>query len=286
MGPLVKRLVLPEAKLLADAQALAKQGDLEGAMGLYEELIAGYPATEEAHLGLQLYVRVLIKSGQFHSKATYFKAMSNSPSHPLRDLARIFWIDASLENGEYPVVANYFQAQIDHNKGTVIEEDAYLQLGLLYLSYANDKDAARQEYNNLEAKFPNSEFLPLLASFIDLHEPGGSRAKRIQAMVAAAAAVAEVIPEQFALHSAYPNPFNPSTTLRYDLPTGSNVTLTVHDVLGREVAILADGFTAAGSHQTIWYGRNQRGTGVPSGVYIARLVTPEFTQSTKMVFLK
>jgi hypothetical protein len=90
----------------------------------------------------------------------------------------------------------------------------------------------------------------------------------------------------FRLHQNYPNPFNPVSTIRYDLPQGSDVSLVVFDILGREVIRLVDSFMEPGYHHVQWDGRDAGGRQVPSGIYIARLVTPEYSKSIKMVLLK
>ena len=94
------------------------------------------------------------------------------------------------------------------------------------------------------------------------------------------------IPEEFALHANYPNPFNPSTTLRYDLPEAAEVTLLVYDLLGREVVRLVDGRLEAGYHRVVWNGRDARGREVPTGMYIVLMATPEYRESIKLVMLK
>ncbi|MFC1620616.1 LamG-like jellyroll fold domain-containing protein, partial [Candidatus Neomarinimicrobiota bacterium] len=96
----------------------------------------------------------------------------------------------------------------------------------------------------------------------------------------------EAMPSEYALHAAYPNPFNPVSTIRYDLPQGSAVSLVVYDIMGREVARLVDGYMELGNQQVIWDSRDKNGREIPSGIYIARLVTPEYTKSIKMVLLK
>ena len=88
-------------------------------------------------------------------------------------------------------------------------------------------------------------------------------------------------PREFALHPAYPNPFNPASTIQYDLPQATEVSLVVFDILGREVAMLVDSYMESGYHRVQWNGQ-----GFPSGIYIARLVTPAYTKSIKMVLLK
>ena len=93
-------------------------------------------------------------------------------------------------------------------------------------------------------------------------------------------------PEQPHLSNSYPNPFNSATTLHFDFPVATQTTLIIHDILGREVARLVDGMQPTGYHQAFWNGQDHVGQAVPSGIYIARLVTPEYTKSIKMVLLK
>ncbi len=91
----------------------------------------------------------------------------------------------------------------------------------------------------------------------------------------------DVIPTAIALHGNYPNPFNPTTTISFDLPSASPVKLSVYDLLGREVAALVDAPLAAGSHQITF-----DGTGRASGVYIVRLTAAQTTLTSKMVLMK
>ncbi|MCH7574705.1 MAG: FG-GAP repeat protein [Candidatus Marinimicrobia bacterium] len=97
---------------------------------------------------------------------------------------------------------------------------------------------------------------------------------------------AKPVPKQFALHNNYPNPFNPRTTILFDVPTSTNATLIVYDLTGREVVRLVDGLVDAGYHQKIWDGLSSRGRKVASGIYIARLSTPRYSKSVKMLLLK
>ncbi|MCK4578120.1 MAG: T9SS type A sorting domain-containing protein, partial [Candidatus Marinimicrobia bacterium] len=93
-------------------------------------------------------------------------------------------------------------------------------------------------------------------------------------------------PESFVLSQNYPNPFNPNTTFQYDLPTATNVVFVIYDILGREIVRLVDAPEDAGPHQVIWTGKDKFGRDLASGVYIYRLVTPEYTKSIKMLLLK
>lgn len=83
------------------------------------------------------------------------------------------------------------------------------------------------------------------------------------------------------LHQNYPNPFNPTTTITYDLPQAASVRLTVSDVLGRQVAVLADGRQVAGSHQIAF-----NAVGLPTGVYLYRLEVGGQVQTRRMLLVK
>ncbi len=91
-----------------------------------------------------------------------------------------------------------------------------------------------------------------------------------------------VLPSRMQLHQNYPNPFNPSTVIRFELDQPSTATLTVHNVLGREVARLADGLQDRGIHEVRW--QPQAGADA-AGVYIYRLTAGEFSISKRMVYL-
>ncbi|HEU4928956.1 MAG TPA: FlgD immunoglobulin-like domain containing protein, partial [Candidatus Krumholzibacteria bacterium] len=96
----------------------------------------------------------------------------------------------------------------------------------------------------------------------------------------------KAVPARFALHDNRPNPFNPSTTIAYDLPRASRVTLTVYDVRGREVVTLVSGSRPAGEHRAEWDGRDAQRQPVASGVYFCRMAAEGFVQTKKMVLLK
>ena len=94
------------------------------------------------------------------------------------------------------------------------------------------------------------------------------------------------IPTEFALHENYPNPFNPSTTLRFDLPEASNITLTIYNMLGQKVRTFDYQNTSAGYHSVKWNATNDYGDPVGAGVYLYQLQTKDFVKTRKMVLLK
>ncbi len=94
------------------------------------------------------------------------------------------------------------------------------------------------------------------------------------------------VPVVFSLERNYPNPFNPETNIRYNIPKDVQVTLTVYSVLGTKIATLVDQNQKAGSYVAHWDGKDNRGLSVSSGVYFYKLVAGDFTATYKMLLMK
>ena len=82
---------------------------------------------------------------------------------------------------------------------------------------------------------------------------------------------ARLVPRTFGLEANYPNPFNPSTAIRYRLPHAAKTRLVIYDVLGQRVRTLVDALESTGFHQAVWEGRNDASQPVAAGVYFYRL---------------
>ena len=95
-----------------------------------------------------------------------------------------------------------------------------------------------------------------------------------------------LLPDKFAFHQNFPNPFNPVTTLRYDLPENSFVNVTIYDMLGREIRSLVNTTQDAGFKSVIWNATNDFGKPVSAGVYLYQIQAGDFIQTKKMVLLK
>jgi len=88
-------------------------------------------------------------------------------------------------------------------------------------------------------------------------------------------------PREFSLAQNFPNPFNPTTTIQFDLPKAGHAALKVYNSLGEEVASLVAADLPAGSFQAAW-----NASGVPSGTYFYRLIAGDFSQTRKLVLMK
>ncbi|MDP2982012.1 MAG: T9SS type A sorting domain-containing protein [Candidatus Latescibacter sp.] len=98
-------------------------------------------------------------------------------------------------------------------------------------------------------------------------------------------AAAEV-PNVFTLFQNTPNPFNPATTISYNLRKSSLISLKVYDLLGREVTTLAEGDTPAGQHRVVWNGSDYSRKQVSSGVYFYRLIAGGREETRKMLLAR
>ena len=91
---------------------------------------------------------------------------------------------------------------------------------------------------------------------------------------------------KFELYQNYPNPFNFETTIEFEIPFDSWVSVKIYDILGREIKTLVSGFKSAGRHKVIWDGRDEQGSYISSGVYFCRMTAGSFSKTIKIVLTK
>ena len=95
-----------------------------------------------------------------------------------------------------------------------------------------------------------------------------------------------LFPHKYALQQNFPNPFNPRTTIHYELPNQELVQIIIFNLLGHQVKRLVDGFRGAGVNSIVWDGTNDHGQPVSAGIYIYQLQAGGFLQTRKMILLK
>lgn len=94
------------------------------------------------------------------------------------------------------------------------------------------------------------------------------------------------LPKSFRLEQNFPNPFNASTTITYELAYPEKATLTIYNLTGRKIRTLSEGRKSAGQHRLVWDGKDENGDTVSSGIYLYRLTVGELTRVRKMMFVK
>ena len=96
----------------------------------------------------------------------------------------------------------------------------------------------------------------------------------------------DFLPDQFELHANFPNPFNPTTSINYDLPENASVSLMIYDIMGREIKHLVNEAQNAGFKAIMWDGTNNYGQQVGTGMYLYQIKAGSFTQTRKMLLMK
>jgi hypothetical protein len=156
-------------------------------------------------------------------------------------------------------------------------------------------NSLRVSFAGVEAQTGSGPFAELLFERIDpAFAPDDLRLTEVQLnegevetrIAASTLAAAAPLPHSLALHPNYPNPFNPRTTINYDLPADDRVRLTVYNLTGQQVRVLVDGPQPAGRHTAVWHGMDDSGSRVGSGVYLFRLETDSGILVRKMLLIK
>jgi hypothetical protein len=93
-------------------------------------------------------------------------------------------------------------------------------------------------------------------------------------------------PQYYSLEQNYPNPFNPQTRIDYQIPQTANVNISVFNIIGQLVATLVDEVKSSGQYSVSWNAIDQNGLHVSSGVYIARMVSNNYSASIKLTLIK
>jgi hypothetical protein len=97
----------------------------------------------------------------------------------------------------------------------------------------------------------------------------------------------DLTPSEFGLEDNYPNPFNPSTRIKFSIPSDMNITMNIYDVMGRKVNTILSGSHRAGRYSVTWNGSDQHGRSVSSGIYFYELKgADDLVDTRKMILIK
>ena len=140
-------------------------------------------------------------------------------------------------------------------------------------------------YLSIPLKFDGNDYQVSTVSLKGIKIVGGD-GSIIKSITRTESSEIKAIPVSFALQQNFPNPFNPSTEIRFDLPENDNVTLAVYNMMGQKIKTLTSGNMSPGYHSIIWNGTNDAGAKVATGMYFYSINTSSFQSIKKMLFLK
>ena len=146
-------------------------------------------------------------------------------------------------------------------------------------------EATDNSYMSIPVEFMGNE---RENSFVNLEsiKLAGADGSLINTVARTNSSEVKVIPGAFALHQNFPNPFNPSTEIRFDLPEAGNINLAIYNLMGQKIRTLSSDNMTPGYHAIIWDGTNDIGSQVATGMYFYSIQSSEFQATKKMLFLK
>ncbi len=188
--------------------------------------------------------------------------------------------------------ANNFELlKNEFSENAAIVKPALFNLVCLNYNQLNDVSKAKEYLDELKSQFPNDELTLHAIIMTGDIDNISSRAYGINKEANAITEKNE-IPDKYDLLGNYPNPFNPTTTIRYSLPYQSSVELKIYDIMGREIKSFSFPAQSQGYQNVIWNGTNENGDHVSSGIYlytikIKSLENDEtFQETSKLLLMK
>ncbi len=146
---------------------------------------------------------------------------------------------------------------------------------------SNDSGASWRDINSTWTYHKTVRGFIVVGSNLLAAVDSGICMRPLSEIVAAAPKIGGDTPKSFSLAQNYPNPFNPATEIRFTLSTTNHTTLTIYDLLGREVATLISATLRPGTHSARW-----DASGFRSGIYLCRLTSGHYTSTRKLLLLK
>jgi tetratricopeptide (TPR) repeat protein len=273
----------PAWQAFAAAAELENSGRYSEAIEAYQGVVEDFPESIVALESLDriFYVTDIIE-GDFDALVDYYQAMVDTSSFAALALASNELQTRSL------VKAYEFQEALDRYEAIVanpptVYDSVYAVIGVGYVYLAAEAAGQGLDVISPVGMFP--ELKP--ASYEDYLQ----RCDELLAWIEnyenmLAKKESAVVPERFTLMQPYPNPFNATTRISYELLEPMDVRMIIYDVLGRKVATLVDRRQDAGEYSVTWSGETSYDVPVSSGIYFVRMETETGVQSAKMLLLK
>ena len=255
-----------------------------------EEMEDAYMVFNDDYTGMEIYIEEDDYSGELYSDTSEYAWWLDDDMVMISYLDEGEWL-CEVSEGEQTYWNDEDECNENCNTVCFYEDNT----DTLSLGYDFDEDTLHlggdvylcAEYDYIEHCIEDEE-LPVPP---DLRDISDLYVSYLRVMVSTGSNVSTVnenilMPNQFRVYDAYPNPFNPVTTLRYQLPEANMVTVTIYDMAGREVKNLIDQQQGQGLHNIQWNGTNNLGKAVSAGIYLYQVQSGMYNQTNKMILLK
>jgi hypothetical protein len=213
---------------------------------------------------------------------TYFGNISSGSKH--YPLVSKLIADNNLQSGQFSNAISAYDKLIQNYPNDYYGINARFQKLFAYLNINNDKTTAQQilsEIKDLNLSTTDPQWTSQIQMAENLLGTSGITMDKSQAIEVSKNVESENNPKEYALFNNYPNPFNPTTIIEYQLPKDGFVSLKVYDILGREIKTLVNGFRTLGKYSVSFDGTN-----LASGIYFYQLKSNGFSSIKKMILTK
>jgi tetratricopeptide (TPR) repeat protein len=258
----------------------------EEAIKVYKMLIEKFPESKEAKKAM-VKIHHLLRESDKKAQDNYFVKLLPTEANCKKEyrstamaLAAYTYCDMELPSE----AIRLFEELVTEYPDSSTALGSLYSLVTLNLNNFNNAQAASTYLDIMKQKY-SSEALTLFARNDMGEEVDWSVLNKKQ--IPLPKELASKLPTEFKLYNNYPNPFNPTTNIKFDLPEKAHVTVSIYDLKGREVAQLVNQEMNAGVYNIIWDGKDKFGSNLASGFYIYQMRTSSgFIKTNKMILMK
>ncbi len=256
------------------------------AISEYEYVVANYPAAVEAEMCLVGLTRCYEKTGRKGNITSYMQNVavtekSNSLSKKALELAALYYVGS----GEVEKAINNYSQLSSQLSNIDMAKNALYSMWQIHFNITKNSKEAQSIMERYEKSYnmdDNLMFMKVASGEITLENiKNVQRSGRVQPRT-----TKNKIPQSFRLFDNYPNPFNPTTQIKYAVNKAGNVKVVIYNILGKEIKTLVNEYTSAGNYSVTWNGCNNFGKKVTSGMYFYRLQAGDLQVTKKMLMTK
>lgn len=262
-------------------------GEKQDVQQLCKDIINDYPDSAKAFFALDLLYqasrpKTMSKGYDLDSFKEYLLTLSQmKDKKTVYGSAELILAGLEKEKG-IARIDNVFKTYRD----TYLSEAALFQKFMYYYNENGDDKTSREVLADLEAQFPSSRYTieayHILGEKLDDVYECNLALKKTSSPVKG---FLTILPKKYVLHGAYPNPFNPSTTIKYALPYASDISISIYNMSGQKIKDLELLNQSAGTHKAIWDGKTNNSVKAASGIYIVKFKAGS-NEATKEIFEK
>lgn len=265
-------------ELFQQGNSLFRTKNYESSALIFEKFIDEFPDSRYISHSLKKWILIQFKTGNNSVIMPYLNALKNSQSEVLLssiDKLEIL-VQRKLNN---PQDALYGINTFNNESKSEVDEKFFMyQEGLIYALNLHDTKKAESTFQDYIAQYPDDYRVPFISHHLSrIAELGTDKQEKSYA----ANDYKNVIPVGCMLYNSYPNPFNPSTTIRFDLSEANNVSIKVYDIRGTLVTTLTEQHYEAGTHLVRFDGRS-----LSSGIYFYKFTAGAYTNIKRMALIK